>query len=125
MRFMMMVKSSEQAGPPPKALMEAIAILGKEAAEAGAMLEMGGLFPSASGARVRLTSGKLTVTDGPFVETKEVVGGYAVFEVTSKEEAIEQTLHFMQLHKEHWPGWDGETEIRQIFERPDSGPESQ
>lgn len=125
MRFMMMVKSSEQAGPPPKALMEAIAILGKEAAEAGAMLEMGGLFPSAAGARVRLTSGKLTVTDGPFVETKEVVGGYAVFEVTSKKEAIEQTLRFMQLHKEHWPGWDGETEIRQIFERPDSGPESQ
>lgn len=73
-----------------------------------------------AGARVRLASGKLTVIDGPFVETKEVVGGYAVFEVKSKKEAIEQTLRFMELHKEHWPGWEGETEIRQIFERPDS-----
>lgn len=121
MRFMMMVKSAENAGPPPKALMEAMAKLAKENARAGVMIEMGGLFPSAAGARVRLASGQLTVTDGPFLETKEVVGGYAVFEVRSKNEAIEQTVRFMQLHKEHWPGWEGETEIRQIFERPDSG----
>lgn len=121
MRFMMMVKSAENAGPPPKALMEAMAKLAEENARAGVMIEMGGLFPSAAGARVRLASGQLTVTDGPFLETKEVVGGYAVFEVRSKNEAIEQTVRFMQLHKEHWPGWEGETEIRQIFERPDSG----
>jgi len=115
-----MVKSSENSGPPPQALMEAIAKLGEENAKAGVMTEMGGLFPSVAGARVRLAGGKLTVIDGPFVETKEVVGGYAVFEVKSKKEAIEQTLRFMELHKEHWPGWEGETEIRQIFERPDS-----
>ncbi|MDF0652489.1 MAG: hypothetical protein CV081_00440 [Nitrospira sp. LK265] len=120
MRFMTMVKSSENSGPPPQALMEAIAKLGEENAKAGVMTEMGGLFPSVAGARVRLAGGKLTVIDGPFVETKEVVGGYAVFEVKSKKEAIEQTLRFMELHKEHWPGWEGETEIRQIFERPDS-----
>lgn len=121
MRFMTMVKSSENSGHPPQALMEAIAKLGEENAKAGVMIEMGGLFPSVAGARVRLAGGKLTVIDGPFVETKEVVGGYAVFQVKSKEEAIEQTLRFMELHKEHWPGWEGETEIRQIFERPDSG----
>lgn len=120
MRFMTMVKSSENSGPPPQALMEAIAKLGEENAKAGVMTEMGGLFPSVAGARVRLAGGKLTVIDGPFVETKEIVGGYAVFEVKSKKEAIEQTLRFMELHKEHWPGWEGETEIRQIFERPDS-----
>lgn len=124
MRFMTMVKSAENAGPPPKALMDAMAKLGDERFKEGTMIEIGGLLPSAAGVRVRLVDGKLTVTDGPFVESKEVVGGYAVIEVKSKKEAIEQTLRFMQLHKEHWPGWDGETEIRQIFERPDSGPES-
>lgn len=122
MRFMMMVKSAENAGPPPKALMEAMAKLGEENAKAGIMIEMGGLFPSAAGARVQLTCGKLAVIDGPFVETKEVVGGYAVFEVKSKKDAIEHTLRFMQLHKDHWPGWEGETEIRQIFEGSDCGP---
>ena len=123
MRFMMMVKSNENVGPPPKTLMEAMAKLAEENAKAGIMIEMGGLFPSAAGARVRLASGQLTVTDGPFLETKEVVGGYAVFEVKSKPEAIEQTVRFMQLHKEHWPGWEGETEIRQIFEGSGCGPE--
>lgn len=122
MRFMMMVKSAENAGPPPKALMEAMANLGEENTKAGVIIEMGGLFPSAAGARVRLTCGKLTVVDGPFAESKEVVGGYAVFEVKSKKEAIEHTLRFMQLHKDHWPGWEGETEIRQIFEGSDCGP---
>lgn len=73
MRFMTMVKSSENSGPPPQALMEAIAKLGEENAKAGVMTEMGGLFPSVAGARVRLAGGKLTVIDGPFVETKEVV----------------------------------------------------
>ena len=123
MRFMMMVKSNENAGPPPKALMEAMAKLAEENTKAGLMIEMGGLLPSVAGARVRLAGGQLTVTDRPFLETKEVVGGYAVFEVKSKKEAIEHTLHFMQLHKDHWPGWEGETEIRQIFEGSGCGPE--
>ena len=55
------------------------------------------------------------MTDGPFTEAKEVVGGYAEFELKSKEEAIEGAVRFMELHKKHWPGWEGETEIRQIF----------
>jgi hypothetical protein len=73
------------------------------------------------GARVRLSGGKLSVIDGPFAEAKEVIGGYAVFELSSKEEAIEAGKRFMDLHKEHWPGWEGETEIRQVFEAPDFG----
>jgi hypothetical protein len=118
MRFMTIVKSAENAGPPPQALMDAIAKLGEEAARAGTLVEMGGLFPTAMGARVRLSKGQLTVTDGPFTEAKEVVGGYAVHELKSKDEAIEAAMRFMELHKKHWPGWEGETEVRQIFEAP-------
>lgn len=118
MRFMTIVKSAENAGPPPQALMDAIAKLGEEAARAGTLVEMGGLFPTAMGARVRLSRGQLNVTDGPFTETKEVVGGYAVHEVKSKQEAIDAAVRFMELHKKHWPGWEGETEVRQIFEAP-------
>src|SRR6476619_4713622 len=81
MRFMIMVKSAESASPPPMALMAAIAKLGEEATRAGVMVETGGLLPSAMGARVRLSAGKLVVTDGPFAETKELIGGYAVYDV--------------------------------------------
>jgi len=72
MRFMTMVKSAEKSGPPPKALLDAIANLGIEAAKAGVLVEAGGLAPTAMGGRVRLTGGKLTVLDGPFTEAKEV-----------------------------------------------------
>src|SRR6202171_4695312 len=115
MRFMMIVKHAEKQGPPPKQLMDAIAKLAEDAAKAGTMLGSGGLGPTALGARVRLSGGQLTVTDGPFTEAKEIVGGYAQFELKSKEEAIEGALRFMELHKKHWPDWEGETEIRQMF----------
>ena len=118
MRFMVTVKSAENAGPPPKALMDAIGKLGEEATKAGTLVETGGLFPSSMGARVRLTRGMLNVTDGPFAESKEVVGGYAVYDVKSKEQAVDATLRFMELHKKHWPGWEGEAEIRRIFDAP-------
>jgi len=121
MRFMVMIKSAESSGPPPRALMEAIAKLGEEGARAGVLVETGGLLPSATGARVRLSNGKLAVTDGPFAEAKEVIGGYAVYEVGSKREAVEWTSRFMELHREHWTGWEGEAEIRQIFGVSDSG----
>jgi hypothetical protein len=118
MRFMTMVKAAEHSGPPPQALMEAIGRLGEEAGRAGVMVEMGGLLPSGAGARVRLEGGKVTVTDGPFSEAKEVIGGYAVFDVKSKQEAIEWTKRFMELHRGHWRGWEGETEVRQLFDGP-------
>ena len=115
MRFMTLVKTVENQGPPPQALMEAIGKLGEEAFKNGTMVEMGGLLQSAAGARVRLAGGKVTVTDGPFIETKEVIGGYAVFELPSKEAAIEEARKFMELHRKHWPGWEGETEVRQVW----------
>ena len=114
MRFMMIVKSVENSGPPPKQLMDAVSKIAEEATKAGEMIESGGLASTAAGTRVRLSGGKLNVTDGPFTEAKEVFGGYAVFELKSKEEAIERTVRFMELHKQHWPGWEGVTEIRQV-----------
>jgi len=115
MKFMMIVKHTENQGPPPKSLIEAIAKLGEEDAKSGKMLGNGGLKPTAQGALVRLSGGKISVTDGPFTEAKEVIGGYAQFELDSKEEAIEGAVRFMELHKQHWPGWEGETEVRQMY----------
>jgi hypothetical protein len=115
MKFMMMVKHAEISAPPPKVLMDAIQKLTEEAVEAGTMISNGGLAPLAQSTRVRVSKGQLTVTDGPFAEAKEVVGGYAQFELKSKEEAIEGVVRFMELHKKYWPEWEGETEIRQIF----------
>jgi hypothetical protein len=122
MRFMMLVKSAENSGPPPRALMDAIGKQAEEATKAGRMLQSGGLAPTAMSSRVRLAQGKLTKIDGPFTESKEVVGGFAVFEFNSREEAIESALNFMELHRQHWPGWDGETEVRQIFGPEDFPP---
>jgi len=115
MRFMMLVKSAENIGAPPKELLNAIAKLSSEAAKAGTMLAGGGLAPTAVSKRVRLSRGQVNVLDGPFAEAKEVVGGFAQFEFKSKEEAVETAVRFMELHKEHWPGWEGETEVRQVF----------
>ncbi len=122
MKFMTMVKSPEEAGPPPQALMDAVAKLGEDAAKAGVLVEMGGLAPSAKGARVRVSRGKLAVIDGPFTETKEVVGGYAVYSVKSKADAVEWARRLMELHLQHWPGWEGETELRQLFDPADFQP---
>ena len=115
MKFMMIVKSAERSGFPPKELMDAIDHLSQDTAKAGTMIGGGGLGPTALGARVRLSDGKVTVIDGPFTEAKEIIGGYAQFELNSKQQAIDSAVTFMELHKKHWPGWEGETEIRQMF----------
>ena len=115
MRFLTMVKSAERSEPPPKELMEGIARLGEEAARSGVVVETGGLMPSAAGARVRLAGGKVTVTDGPFTEAKEVIGGYAIYDVRSRQEAIEWTMRFVELHR-RWASWDCEVEVRQLFD---------
>ncbi|GAC1661836.1 MAG: YciI family protein [Candidatus Acidiferrum sp.] len=115
MKFMMIVKSKERSGFPPQELMDAIGKLSEDAAKAGTMLGAGGLAPTATGARVRLSNGQISVIDGPFTEAKEIIGGYAQFELKSKQEAVESAVKFMELHKKHWPGWEGETEIRQMI----------
>ena len=120
MRFMIMGRFPESSDPPPKRLMEAIAKVDNEATRDGVLVQTGGLLPSSMGTRIRLSGGRVTVTDGPFTEAKEVIGGYGIFEVTSKQEAIEWASRFMQLHQEHW-GCEGEFEIRQMFDASDCG----
>jgi hypothetical protein len=115
MKFMILVKHAENSGPPPKELMDAIAVIAEEAVQNGTMLGNGGLAPTAQSTRVRVSKGQLTVTDGPFTEAKEVIGGYAQFELKSKEEAVKGAVRFMELHRKYWPGWEGEAEVRQIF----------
>jgi hypothetical protein len=121
MRFMSMVKSPEGLPPSPE-LMATIGKLAKDMAEAGVLVEMGGLAPSAKGTRIRLSGGILTVVDGPFVETKEVVGGFAMFNVASKAEAVELGRRFMQVHADIMgPSHVMEVEIREMYEPP-AGP---
>ena len=119
MRFMSIVKAAENQGPPPKALMEAMGRASVDQMRSGTIVDMGGLAPSAMGARVRVKDGKLTVIDGPFSEAKEIIGGYAVLELKTKEEAVEAARWLMQLHLEHWPGWEGDCEIRLMYEDGD------
>ncbi|MGD0545205.1 MAG: YciI family protein [Candidatus Acidiferrales bacterium] len=119
MRFMMLVKHGENPGPPPKEFVDAMMKLDDEAVKSGAMVQSGGLSPIAKSTRVRLSRGQVTAIDGPFTESKEVVGGFAIIEFKSKEEAIEGAKQFMELHKKYWPGWEGETEVRQVL-----GPEA-
>ena len=116
MRFMSMVKHTEgKSTPPTKALMDALDELLQDIAKEGCvMVQSGGPFPTQAGARVRLAGGKISVTDGPFTEAKEVVGGFAVFDVPSKAAMIKVTERFMALHKAHMPGWEGECEVRQM-----------
>ena len=111
MRFMFIVKSAH-SGPPTPELLEAMGKLAEREIKAGRMIDSGGLMPLATGAQVRLADGKLSVIDGPFVEAKEVIGGYAIFELPGKDEALASVKEFMQLHKDLMPGWEGTCEIR-------------
>lgn len=116
MRFMFIVKSAH-AGPPAPELLEAMHKLADREIKAGRMLDNGGLMPLATGAQVRITEGRLSVVDGPFVEAKEVIGGYAIFELRDKEEALALAKQFMQLHKDLMPGWEGVCELRALAAR--------
>ena len=120
MRFMTIVKTRETGAQPSPALIEAIGKLGEDAAKKGVMVGMGGLAPTAMGARARLANGKITVTDGPFTEAKEVIGGYAIYDVPSKKEAIEWTRAFLEAHIGLWDQ-ELEVEVRQMFDGPPPG----
>jgi hypothetical protein len=114
MRYLSVVKAAENQGAPPQALLDAIGKLTEDSLKDGSLVSTGGLGATATGARVRIARGKLTVIDGPFTEAKEVIGGYAVLEAPSRREAIEAARRFMELHVQHWPGWEGECELREL-----------
>ena len=125
MRFMMMVKGDRnyESGMPPSP--ELMAVIGKHTEEmmkSGVVVDTGGLMPSSKGARVRAGGGKVTVTDGPFSEAKELIGGFAIVQAQSKAEAIERAKEFMQLHVNVLGnGYEGECEVRQMFDPADCG----
>lgn len=121
MRYLVILKGDQPATPPPAELMEEIMKLGGEASKAGVLLDTAGLQPSATGARVQLYAGELSVTDGPFTEAKEMIS-YALYEVRAKEEVVEWAARFVKLHRDRWPGWEGEAEIRRVFGPEDMGP---
>ena len=129
MRFMMMVKADKnyEAGVPPSPeLMAAIGKLTEDMVKAGVLVQTGGLLPSSKGARIRVSRGALSVTDGPFPETKELIGGFAIVEAASKEEAIKLARRFMELHVEtSSPSYEGECEIRQLFDGRQCGAEEE
>ena len=112
MRFMYIVTSPQPNTRPTPELMEAMHKLAEREIKAGRMLDNGGLLPVSMGAQVKIADGKLSVVDGPFVETKEMIGGYAIFELRDKEEAVAMAREFMQLHLDHMPGWEGTCEVR-------------
>jgi len=120
MRFMTIVKSRETGARPSPALIDKIGKLGEEAAKKGVFVGMGGLAPTALGARARLANGKITVTDGPFTEAKEIIGGYAIYDVGSKKEAMEWTRRFLEAHIGLWDQ-ELEVEVRQMMDDPSQG----
>jgi len=109
-----MIRAAEQQGTPPQALIDAIDQYVASSLKDGTVVSTGGLAPSADGVRVRIQSGRLKVTDGPFSESKEVVGGYAIIAAKTRDEAIRATQAFLQLHIDHWPEWEGECELREL-----------
>jgi len=115
MRYLVLLKAlTTPDAPPPPELMAAILGLGEDARNAGALLDTQGLLPSAAGSRATLTGGQLSASDGPFTESKELIS-YALYEVGSKEEAVEWTSRFLRLHHELWPGWEGEADVLKVF----------
>ena len=116
MKYLMMIKHAEsyRGEPIPQALMDAMGEFVTESFKSGVLKETAGLRPTAEGFRVRLSKGQLKLTDGPFTEANEVVGGYAIVEVASREEAENVAREFMELHRVHWPSFEGESEVRQI-----------
>ena len=115
MRFLSMIRVQENTGKAPsERLMNEMGQLLAEMKKDGKLLDTAGLAPTASSKRVRLRGGKVSVVDGPFTETKEVVGGYAMFHATTMDEAIALTRRFVDLHVAD--GWEIDCEVRQVFE---------
>ena len=123
MKYLSFIRHSEsyRATPPPPALMEAMGKFVEKSLKDGSVVDTGGLLPSKDGFRVRLAGGELTVTDGPFSETKEVIGGWAILNADSKADALRIAREFMELHRKYWPEFEGESEVRPMFE-PGQGP---
>jgi len=118
MRYLAFIRSSEKhrSSPPPAALMEAMGEFVQRSFREGTLVDTGGLLPSKEGVLLRVAGGKLTVTDGPFAEAKEVIGGWAILKADTRAEALRVATEFMELHRRHWPAFEGEAELRPMEE---------
>lgn len=116
MKYLMLIKHPEsyRNDQIPQALMDAMSVFVTEKMKSGAVIDTAGLRPSADGFRIRLAGGALRITDGPFAETKEVIGGYALAELNSHDDALALAREFMDLHRVHWPAFEGECEVRPL-----------
>ncbi|MFL5449663.1 MAG: YciI family protein [Gemmatimonadales bacterium] len=116
MKYLMMIKHSESSRnePIPQALNDAMGEFVGESMKKGILKDTAGLRPTSEGFRIRSSKNKLSVTDGPFAEGKEVIGGYALVEVPSRDEAMKVARDFMELHRLHWPTFECECEVRPL-----------
>ena len=114
MRYLMMISHSPNLRPDsmPAGFMDRMNQFVTEAFKSGGLKATGGLQNNADAARLRLRGGKLAVTDGPFTEAKEIIGGYAIVDVATRKEAMDMATRFMELHRQYWPGFEGESEVR-------------
>jgi hypothetical protein len=115
-KFLMFIKhpESDRSQPIPPGLMDAMGEFVTANLKSGVLLDTAGLKPTSEGFRVRLAGGRIGVTDGPFTETKEVIGGYALVQAKTRDEALNVARKFMDLHRVHWPAFEGECEVRPL-----------
>ena len=119
MRFMILVKAnkdSEAGVLPAEEMIATMADFHEELSKAGVLLDANGLRASSKGWRIKWSKGKRTIVNGPFTEAKEVVGGYAIVNAKDRQDAEQFARQFMEVHKEHWPAFEGECEVRPLEE---------
>lgn len=118
MRYMMFIKHTEDYRniEAPASLYEEMGKFIEETTKSGNFVGGAGLQPTSAGSRVRLSKGKITIMDGPFTESKEIVGGYSIIDAKTREEALDLARRFMELHLKHWPTFEGECEVRPFEE---------
>jgi len=118
MRYMMFIKHTEdyRNAEVPASLYEEMGKFIEDATKKGNFVSGAGLQPTSAGTRVRLQGGKISVIDGPFTESKEIVGGYSIIDAKTHEEALDLAKRFMELHRKHWPSFEGECEMRPFEE---------
>ena len=116
MKYLMLIKHAEnyRSQPIPQGLLDAMGEFVTKGFESGVLKDTAGLKGTVEGLRIRSSGGKLKVTDGPFTEAKEIIGGYALVDVKSKEEALDFARQFMELHRVHWPEFEAESEVRPL-----------
>ncbi len=116
MRYMMFIKHTEdwRGKTIPQGLMDAMGEFVGENMKNGKIIDTNGLKSSHAGKRIQLHDGKIRVIDGPFTESKEIIGGYAIMELESDKEALDLAIKFMDLHRIHWPEFEGESEVRPV-----------